>query len=97
MIQNADHSYDVCFGPEAPDGRENYWVQTVAPGPQNRDCACTEGGSHAHRRGARAGEREGLRVLEYDRLVLLALYAVPDVLAKAEDYLPWLLLRICRC
>ncbi len=29
MIQNADHSYDVCFGPEAPDGRENYRVQTI--------------------------------------------------------------------
>jgi hypothetical protein len=29
MIQNADDSYDVCFGPEAPDGRGKNWVQTV--------------------------------------------------------------------
>ena len=29
MIKNADGSYDVYFGPEAPKGQENNWVQTV--------------------------------------------------------------------
>jgi hypothetical protein len=29
MIQNSDGSYDVFFGPKAPDGQENNWVQTV--------------------------------------------------------------------
>ena len=29
MIQNADGSYDVYFGPEAPKGQENNWLQTV--------------------------------------------------------------------
>ncbi|MEO1129884.1 MAG: DUF1254 domain-containing protein [Planctomycetota bacterium] len=29
MIQNADGSYDVYFGPVAPEGKENNWVQTV--------------------------------------------------------------------
>ena len=30
IIQNEDRSYDVYFGPEAPDGRENNWGQTVS-------------------------------------------------------------------
>lgn len=29
IIQNEDESYDVYFGPEAPIGKENNWVQTV--------------------------------------------------------------------
>ncbi len=29
MINNADGSYNVFFGPKAPDGQENNWVQTV--------------------------------------------------------------------
>jgi hypothetical protein len=29
MIQNKDGSYDVYFGPKAPAGKENNWVQTV--------------------------------------------------------------------
>jgi hypothetical protein len=29
MIKNADGSYDVYFGPKAPEGQENNWVQTV--------------------------------------------------------------------
>jgi hypothetical protein len=29
MIQNKDGSYDVYFGPQAPAGKENNWVQTV--------------------------------------------------------------------
>jgi hypothetical protein len=29
MIQNSDGSYDIYFGPEAPDGQENNWGQTV--------------------------------------------------------------------
>ena len=29
MIKNADGSYDVYFGPKAPKGQENNWVQTV--------------------------------------------------------------------
>ena len=29
IIQNADGSYDVYFGPKAPKGQENNWVQTV--------------------------------------------------------------------
>ena len=29
MIQNDDGSYDVYFGPTAPDGQENNWVQTM--------------------------------------------------------------------
>ena len=29
MIQNADGSYDIYFAPEAPEGHENNWVQTV--------------------------------------------------------------------
>lgn len=29
MIQNADASWDIYFGPEAPEGMENNWVQTV--------------------------------------------------------------------
>ena len=29
MIQNADGSWDIYFGPEAPEGQENNWVQTV--------------------------------------------------------------------
>ena len=30
MIKNADGSYDVYFGPRAPEGLENYWVQSIA-------------------------------------------------------------------
>ena len=29
MIKNADGSYDVYFGPKAPKGQENNWVQSV--------------------------------------------------------------------
>ena len=29
MTQNADGSYDVYFGPEAPEGKEGNWLQTV--------------------------------------------------------------------
>jgi hypothetical protein len=29
LIKNADGSYDVYFGPKAPAGKENNWVQTV--------------------------------------------------------------------
>ncbi len=29
MIQNDDGSYDIYFGPEAPEGQENNWIQTV--------------------------------------------------------------------
>ena len=29
MVQNSDGSYDVFFGPKAPGGQENNWVQTV--------------------------------------------------------------------
>jgi len=29
MIQNKDGSYDIYFGPKAPKGQENNWVQTV--------------------------------------------------------------------
>jgi hypothetical protein len=29
MIQNADGSYDVYFGPKAPKGQEKNWIQTV--------------------------------------------------------------------
>jgi hypothetical protein len=29
MIKNSDGSYDVYFGPEAPKGQENNWIQTV--------------------------------------------------------------------
>ena len=27
--QNADGSFDIYFGPEAPEGKEGNWVQTV--------------------------------------------------------------------
>jgi len=27
--QNADGSYDVHFGPSAPEGKESNWIQTV--------------------------------------------------------------------
>ena len=30
MTKNADGSYDVYFAPEAPEGKEGNWVQTVA-------------------------------------------------------------------
>lgn len=29
MIQNADGSWDIYFGPIAPEGKENNWVQTI--------------------------------------------------------------------
>jgi len=29
MIQNADGSWDIYFGPKAPEGQENNWVQTI--------------------------------------------------------------------
>ncbi|WP_223428640.1 DUF1254 domain-containing protein [Tateyamaria pelophila] len=29
MTQNADGSYDIYFGPEAPEGKEGNWLQTV--------------------------------------------------------------------
>ena len=29
IIENADGSYDLYFGPEAPEGQENNWVQSV--------------------------------------------------------------------
>jgi hypothetical protein len=29
MIKNGDGSYDVYFGPKAPEGQENNWVQTI--------------------------------------------------------------------
>jgi len=29
MIQNEDGSWDIYFGPEAPEGQEENWVQTV--------------------------------------------------------------------
>ncbi|WP_244885929.1 DUF1214 domain-containing protein [Ferrimonas marina] len=28
-MQNEDGSFDVYFGPEAPPGQENNWVQTI--------------------------------------------------------------------
>jgi len=30
MIKNSDGSYDVYFGPKAPEGQENNWIQTVS-------------------------------------------------------------------
>lgn len=30
MVQNEDGSYDIYFGPEAPQGYENNWLQTIA-------------------------------------------------------------------
>jgi len=30
MVKNSDGSYDVFFGPKAPDGQESNWVQTAA-------------------------------------------------------------------
>lgn len=29
MIKNADESWDIYFGPKAPEGQENNWVQTI--------------------------------------------------------------------
>lgn len=29
LVQNADGSYDIYFAPEAPDGKEHNWIQTV--------------------------------------------------------------------
>ena len=29
MIQNSDGSWDIYFGPNAPEGKENNWVQTI--------------------------------------------------------------------
>ncbi|MEM9657446.1 MAG: DUF1214 domain-containing protein, partial [Planctomycetota bacterium] len=29
VVQNDDGSYDIYFGPTAPNGRESNWVQTV--------------------------------------------------------------------
>ena len=29
MIKNTDGSYDIFFGPKAPKGQENNWIQTV--------------------------------------------------------------------
>ncbi|MGB6366719.1 MAG: DUF1214 domain-containing protein, partial [Thermoanaerobaculia bacterium] len=29
LEQNADGSYDIYFGPKAPEGQENNWIQTV--------------------------------------------------------------------
>jgi len=29
LVENADGSYDIYFGPEAPAGQENNWIQTV--------------------------------------------------------------------
>ena len=29
LVQNEDGSYDIFIGPEAPDGKENNWIQTV--------------------------------------------------------------------
>jgi hypothetical protein len=29
MIQNADGSWDIYFGPKAPEGQENNWIQTI--------------------------------------------------------------------
>ncbi|WP_040896789.1 DUF1254 domain-containing protein [Xenococcus sp. PCC 7305] len=29
IVQNSDGSYDIYFGPEAPQGQENNWVQTI--------------------------------------------------------------------
>lgn len=28
-MANADGSVDICFGPEAPEGFEDNWIQTV--------------------------------------------------------------------
>ena len=30
MIKNGDGSYDIYFGPKAPEGQENNWVQTIS-------------------------------------------------------------------
>jgi len=29
LVLNADESVDIWFGPEAPDGKENNWIQTI--------------------------------------------------------------------
>ena len=29
LVQNEDGSYNIFIGPEAPDGMENNWIQTV--------------------------------------------------------------------
>lgn len=29
MIVNEDGSVDVYFGPQAPDGKQNNWIQTI--------------------------------------------------------------------
>jgi hypothetical protein len=29
LKQNADGSFDIYFGPKAPEGQENNWIQTV--------------------------------------------------------------------
>jgi hypothetical protein len=29
VVQNKDGSYDIYFAPEAPEGKESNWVQTV--------------------------------------------------------------------
>ena len=29
IIQNTDGSYDIYFGPQAPEGQENNWIQTI--------------------------------------------------------------------
>jgi len=30
LLKNADGSFDVYFGPKAPTGKENNWVQTIS-------------------------------------------------------------------
>jgi hypothetical protein len=30
FVQNSDGSYDVYFGPEAPEGKEENWLETIA-------------------------------------------------------------------
>ncbi|MGK7898277.1 MAG: DUF1254 domain-containing protein, partial [Xenococcus sp. (in: cyanobacteria)] len=35
LSPNSDGSYDIYFGPEAPQGKENYWIQTDPGSPDN--------------------------------------------------------------
>ena len=38
-VANEDGSYDIYFGPEAPEGKESNWIQTVSGKGWNTICA----------------------------------------------------------
>ncbi len=59
LLVNADGSVDVYFGPKAPAGKENNWVQTL---PERAGIHCCGSMAHYSHGSTRRGVRERLNL-----------------------------------